>query len=186
MTNTQVLQWIKPNLGPVIRQAIAAKPGTIYTEDWIAAIACRETGEDIAKHFPGWSMTPEKLFGLSSIMRGDWTKRDGETEEQPHGFGFWQIDKGSFPLFIKSGDWKDPFKCCLMALVVLENKRTYLHTHFPSLAGDQEARAVTAAYNCGEGNVIKVLEEKHDIDIRTTGKNYSAQVWQFRSIYSTL
>lgn len=186
MTNRDILAWIKHNLGPVIQPGIVSArvkhPNHPYTEDWLAAITCRETGELIARYAPH----NPPLASIAAAMRGDYTKRPGETEDQYHGFGFQQVDIASFPAFVKSGDWKDPGKCLAMAIDILESKRVYLQAHFAALLADPLARAITAAYNCGEGNVRDVLNEKHDIDIRTTGKNYSAQVWEFRQIYSQL
>lgn len=184
MTNTQILGWIRTNLGPVIRDVLAkakAKtPDLLYTEDWLAAITCRETGGLIARY------SNEPLSDVSTLMRGDYSQRHGETEKSYHGFGFWQADIASFPAFVRSGDWKDPNKACFMAISILEGKRAYLQPHFPQLAGEDLARAITAAYNCGEGNVAKVLKAGENIDSRTTGKDYSKEVWEFREIYNSL
>lgn len=183
MTNTQILQWIKRNLVPVIDQALvlanAKNTGLIYTQDWLAAIACRETGGLIAR-YPN-----APLKDVAAVMRGDYTQRAGETEKQYHGYSFWQIDIGSFPAFIRSGDWKDPGKSCSMAISVLEDKRKYIQGH-SKVAGEDLARAITAAYNCGEGNVLKVINAGQDIDARTADRNYSKNVWEFRAIYQTL
>jgi hypothetical protein len=183
MTDTQVLQWIKKNLGSIILSSIerakVKNPALLYTEDWLGAIACRETGGLIARY-------PDKsLPAVSSIMRGDYTRRAGETEKQYHGYGFWQADIASFPAFVRSGSWKDPAKACDMAIGILEGKRAYLHSH-SQLAGDNLDRAITAAYNCGEGNVMKVVATGQDIDARTANHNYSKNVWEFRAIYQTL
>lgn len=191
MTYTDELRWIKANLGPVIKQAIAVAliktPKLLYTEDWLAAIACRETGELIAKRIAQSGNIPsgKQLETIAPLIKGDYSQRPGEKENSYHGFGFWQADIASFPAFVRSGDWKDPGKACAMAIDILEGKRAFLQPHFPNLVGDALERAITAAYNCGEGNVRAVLNEAHDIDIRTTGKNYSAQVWEFRKIYQT-
>jgi hypothetical protein len=192
MTNTDTLRWIKTNLSPIIQQAIASRkannPSLIYTEDWLAAICCRETGELIAKRLLAAGNVPsgQILAAISPLMRGDFSQRPGETEASYHGYGFTQIDIASFPAFVSSGKWKDALQCFLMSIAILETDRVFLSQHFPDLGPDSLARAVTAAYNCGAGNVRQVLNEQHDIDIRTTGKNYSAQVWEFRAIYVTL
>lgn len=184
MTNTQILSWIKKNLGPIMQEGIAAarekNPDLLYTEDWLGAICCRETGGLIAR-YPNAS-----LSGVSSVMRGDYSQRKGETEKSYHGFGFWQADIASFPAFVRSGDWKDPKKACSMAISILEGKQQYLQHRFPHLAGDDLERAITAAYNCGEGNVGKQLTAGLDIDGRTAGHDYSKSVWEFRAIYRNL
>lgn len=190
MTETQIIQWIKTNLGPIIDYSLVMargrNPDLLYTEDWLGGIAMRETGGLIAKLLPSVPATGNALNLISPLMRGDFGQRPADKEKMYHGFGFWQIDIASFPAFIKSGDWKDALFTCEKAIAVLEDKRAYIHEHFPQLAGDDLARAITAAYNCGEGNVVKVLTEQHDIDIRTTDKNYSAEVWRFRGIYQSL
>lgn len=192
MTTIDILRWIKLNLGPIIADKLAAakvkNPGLLYTEDWLAGIAMRETGALIAKRIGQAGNLPTgKIFGvIAPLMTGDYSQRPGEKENSYHGFGFWQADIKSFPAFVRSGDWKDPAKGCAMAIDILEGKRDYLQPHFPDLAGDDLHRAITAAYNCGEGNVRDVLNEKHDIDIRTTGHDYSKNVWEFREMYRNL
>ncbi|WP_276483539.1 hypothetical protein [Paraflavitalea pollutisoli] len=182
MTEKQAIAWILKELGPIIDKALteakAKNPDLMYTTDWLAAMAYRETGFLIARYM-AQNAKPEAIHPL---MRGDYGQRPGEREKSYHGFGYWQIDIGSFPEFVKSGAWKDPYKTCVKAIEVLEGKRKYLQLKFPALTGDSLARAVTAAYNCGEGNVQKVLLAGQDIDSRTHQKNYSKEVWRFREI----
>jgi len=186
MTERDTLKWIYQNLGPTIDKALVkAKekfPDHPYTRDWLAAMAMRETGFKIAE-FVKLGKNPEAIH---AIMRGDYSQRDGEKEKTYHGFGYWQIDIGSYPDFVKSGDWKDPFKTCLKAIAVLEEKRQYLAPRFPNLQGDSLHRAITAAYNCGQGNVKKVLDAGQDIDSRTYNKDYSREVWRFREIFNSI
>lgn len=186
MTYPQILQWIKNNLSQSIQQAIAQRSGTVFTEDWLGSIACREVGELIARY--AVSKPPMDLATIASLMRGDFTQRPNDKEKIYHGFSFWQIDIASFPDFITSGKWKDPLQACLKAIDILESKRKYLMAHVADLSGEALERATTAAYNCGEGNVTKVLtaEPAQDVDSRTTQKNYSEQVFQFREIYRSL
>lgn len=176
MTEKQILGWIKTNLAPVINKAIADSGTTLYTEDWLAAMAMREVNFLIARH------AAKPLAEVAKLMRGDYSQRKGETKPQYHGYGFWQIDIGSFPDFIKTGDWQDPYKCCMKAISVLEGKRKYLQPKFPTL----DNRAITAAYNCGEGNVAKALKNGKDCDIYTHNKDYSKEVWRYRDIYNTI
>lgn len=186
MTTTDTLKWIKLNLGPIIQQALdnakLKNPQLLYTPDWLAGITMRETGFLIQRYVEKGGA----LNNIAPLMRGDYTQRPGETEKQYHGYGFIQIDIASYPDFIRSGDWKDPLKSYSMAISVLEGKRMYLQHHFPALAGDDLDRAITAAYNCGEGNVGKVITEGHDIDIRTYNHDYSKNVWEYRRVYNSL
>jgi len=186
MTERDILNWINNNLGVYIDKAIAHAcekyPDHPYTKDWLAAMSMRETGFLIARYV-AQGAKPEIIH---TLMRGDYTQREGEKEKQYHGFGYWQIDIGSYPDFVKSGDWKDPFKTCRKAIDVLESKRIYLVSHFPNLQGNGLARAITAAYNCGEGNVRQILQAGLDVDHRTYNHDYSAEVWRFREILSSL
>jgi hypothetical protein len=186
MTENDILRWIGANLGPTIERALAHArekfPAHTYTKDLLAAMAMRETGFKIAE-FVKLGKKPEFMH---TIMRGDYCQRKGEKEKSYHGYGYWQIDIDSYPDFVRSGDWKDPFKTCRKALTVLEEKREYLAPRFPNLQGDGLMRAVTAAYNCGQGNVAKVLAAGQDVDARTYNKDYSREVWRFREIFKTL
>lgn len=186
MTEREILSWIKINLGPIIDKALEEakkkNPDLFYTKDWLAAMVMRETGFLIARYLE----KKMKVEVIHSLMKGDYGQRQGEKEKSYHGFGYWQIDIGSYPQFIKSGDWKDPFKTCMKAITVLEEKRMYLEPKFPNVKGDSLHRAITAAYNCGQGNVQKVLLVGQDIDARTHQHNYSAEVWRFREIFNSL
>ena len=88
------------------------------------------------------------------------------------GRGLMQIDYGAFE-FARTGDWADPsanidFGCNLLA----ENL-----AYFKKIAGDDDPlRAGIAAYNCGRGNVSKALALGGDVDLYTTGHNYSSDV----------
>jgi len=176
MTEKQILNWIKINLSPIIDHAIADSGNVIYTQDWIAAMAMREVNFLIARH------ADKPVEVVAKLMKGDYGQRKGEKVKSYHGFGFWQIDIGSFPDFIKSGDWQDAYKCCMKAISVLEGKRKYLASKFPIV----EHRAITAAYNCGEGNVYRALRNGKDVDIYTHNKDYSKEVWRYRTIYNSL
>ncbi len=180
MTEKQIIGWIKTNLSPIIEKAIGDSQPVIYTTDWLAAMAMREVNFLIARN-------ASKPFNVvCELMKGDYGQREGEAEKKYHGFSFWQIDIGSFPDFIKSGDWQDPYKSCLKAISVLEDKRKYLVSHLPTLSGNELNRAITASYNCGQGNVFKALSKGLDVDIYTHQHNYSKEVWRYRDIYNTL
>lgn len=173
MTETKILQWIRLHLSNPIISAIRDTP---FTEDWLAAIACRETGIIIVKQgpVPDWS-----------LFKGDYTQRPKETQKQYHGYGPWQTDTGSYPLWIKAGHWKEPYAAAMMAVDVLAAKRKYIISH-TQLQGEVLDRANTAAYNGGEGNVIKVIGRGLDIDAYTANHNYSADVWRLRELYKTI
>lgn len=185
MTEKQTIHWILTNLGPDIDKALAAKyknPDLLYTKDWLAGMCYRETGFLINRYVTQGIATKN----IHSLMRGDYGQGPGEIEKSYHGFGYWQIDIGSYPAFVKSGDWKDPYKTCVKAITVLEEKRVYLQKQLPTLTGEQLNRAITAAYNCGQGNVTKALKAGKDVDIYTHQHDYSKEVWRYREIAKPL
>lgn len=186
MTEKQVIQWIITNLGSdidkALKQAKSQNTGLLYDKALLAGMCMRETGFLIARYI-GQGAKPVTIHPL---MRGDYGQRPGEKDKSYHGYGYWQIDIGSFPGFICGGDWKDPYKTCVMAISVLEGKRKYLQSKFPQLKGEDLLRAIVAAYNCGEGNIQKVLNAGQDVDVRTHQHNYSKEVWRFREIAKTV
>ena len=174
-SNADVLRWIKNNLELYIK---IASTGTKFTEDWLAAIACRETGGLITRYVN----RGVQLNEMAGLMEGDFT------HGHYHGFSFWQIDIRSFPDFINSGDWKYPQKAAVKAVQVLEQKeQSLINLHIANfnLSAEDFDKAITAAYNCGEGNVISALENNEGIDSHTANGNYSTQVFQFRTIYNS-
>lgn len=180
-TDKDILNWIKNNLGVMIREAIH---NTVFAEDWLAGICCRETGFLIVRYH-------NQGFGFEDIcakMLGDYSKRPGESAKRYHGYGFWQIDINSYPDFVNHGDWKDPFKTAQKAVSVLEEKRKYLIQKgwAQKLEATQFERAVTAAYNCGQGNVHKALSGGGDVDCYTYANDYSKEVFRYRRIYKSL
>lgn len=174
------LGWIKRELGPIIRQAIEDSQTIEFDEALLAAMAYRETVGIISRY-----KDTHHLKELATLTRGDYSRRSGEAEPQYHGFSFWQIDIDSFPDFIKSGDWKDPYKACRKAIAVLDGKMRYIRGRV-SLDKDRLYRASIAAYNCGEGNVVKVLKARQDVDSRTAHGDYSKSVLEIKALYKLL
>lgn len=176
MTEKQILQWIKTNLSPIIDKAIVDSKTDLFTTDLLAAMAMREVNFLIARN-------ADKPFQtVCDLMKGDYGQRQGEKEKSYHGFGFWQIDIGSYPEFVKSGYWKDPSKTCLMAISVLESKRKYL----VSKLGEVPLNAIVAAYNTGEGNVYRSIKNEWDVDKTTHNHDYSKEVFRYKDIYNSI
>ena len=75
-----------------------------------------------------------------------------------------------------------------MAIDVLESKRKYLETksEYQRLSEEEKNRAITAAYNTGEGNVFRSIVVGWDVDATTYNKDYSKEVWRFRELYRSL
>jgi hypothetical protein len=186
MTEQRKAFWIRDNLGKYIRQALEdyrkVNPTHFYTEDWLAGIAFREVHNLIERY----ADQKLKFEVICSLMKGDYGQRKGDKEKCYHGFSFWQIDIGSFPEWIKTGSWKDPYKSCYKAIMVLDNKRKYLQVKFPNLKGELLHKAVTSAYNSGEGNVRKALQAGLDTDHYTHNRDYAKEVFRYREIYRNL
>lgn len=166
------MKWIKDNFSSYIQKAVQ---GTFFTEDWLAGIAQREVGGDVAG----------KTFEEICAIRGDFTKRPGERTAIYHGYGIFQIDIRWHPEFIKSGKWKDPFECCKKAIEILEGNRKYLQTR-TGLQGPLLEDGITAAFNCGAGKVREAVKAGRNIDTFTTGHDYSKAVRQYRDQYICL
>jgi hypothetical protein len=172
-TEADLLLWIKRDLGPYIKKAIT---GSIFTEDWLGAIAARETGFLIIKHVnKGYD-----LDTITKLMKGDFNNGIY------HGFSYWQIDIRSFPDFINSDKWLDIQASANKAVDVLTGKMKYLKKHEEKLGEYWFGRAITAAYNTGEGNVEKSVLKGRDVDFTTFNKDYSKEVFRMRNIYMNL
>ncbi len=176
MTEKATLEWIKVNL------ALLMPVHPVYGEDWLAGMVMRETGILIMK----WANRGISVPEIHLRMRGDYGQRKKDTKPIYHGFGYMQIDIDSYPAFVNSGDWQDPHKTFLKAIDVLDEKRDYLTPKVGALQPEALNRAVTAAYNCGQGNVLKALTQMKDVDAFTYNHDYSKEVWRFRDIYKSL
>jgi hypothetical protein len=186
MTERAISFWIRDNLSEHIRKALdlhkKLNPHLIWTEADLAGIAQREVGFLIVRYV-GKKM---KFDTICSLMKGDYVQREGEKEKQYHGFSFWQLDTNSHLEFIKTGEWKNPFKACYRAISALESKMEWLLKNVQEFNGVSIHQATIAAYNCGEKNVQKVLQKEQDIDSRTYNKDYSKEVLRFSEIYKNL
>ncbi len=180
-SDQKMMKWVKDNLGGIIVQAVA---GSFYREDWLAGMCARETGFLFTRYVNQGKSFEE----ICLLMKGDYGKRPGEPAKMYHGFGFWQIDTGSFPAFINSGKWRDPFETAKMAVMVLDQKKDFLIQKGwqQKLTAPMFERAITAAYNCGQGNVHKALSNNRDVDYYTFSKDYSKEVFRYSSVYDKL
>ncbi|MCK9541089.1 MAG: peptidoglycan-binding protein [Novosphingobium sp.] len=179
-TSKDILAWIQFHLEPFISISITLShtQDIKLTKDWLAAIACRETGHLILKYVNRGKTFEE----VTKLMKGDY--RNGRY----NGFGYWQIDVGSYPDFTNSNDWKDPQKTCNKAAEVLIEKAVYLTQKDWKniLSVELFERAVTAAYNCGQKNVDRALRINKGVDYYTFNKDYSADVFYLRTQYKRL
>ena len=67
-------------------------------------------------------------------------------------------------------DWANPETNIELAAKILSEKRSYIASHYPGLTPDELVRASVAAYNTGEGNVVKSLTGKQ---ARLVGRSYA-------------
>jgi hypothetical protein len=97
-------------------------------------------------------------------IKGDFSKRPGESSPRFHGFGVWQRDSDAFG--VDESYLKDvPKQARDAAKLLADNFRSF-----------KRWDAAIAAYNCGPGGVSKALEAGHSVDHNTTGRDYSADV----------
>lgn len=88
-----------------------------------------------------------------------------------HGFGIMQVDIGTDPAFCASWTPNKVAESIERGTQILAGKRTYLATK-----NITDLRAITAAYNTGEGNVSRSVAAGRDPDSTTTGKDYGSDV----------
>jgi len=182
-TETDILRWIHDNLGSEIRKLTDDKyKDTLYTESLIAGLITRETGFLILRYANKGMNVNE----IASRMKGDYGRRPGESSARYHGFGFVQIDIHSYPDFINSTSLENYPAYLEKAIMVLEEKRKSIeHAGFTeaSLGNEEFIRAILAAYNSGQGNVIRSLKRGRDVDATTHQGDYSKEVMKLRYKY---
>lgn len=106
----------------------------------------------------------------------------GRLGDNLHGHGPGQIDDRSFPEWC--ADWRAGKHTVAdginMATLVLEGKLFYLRRHKITAL-----KAAVAAYNCGEGNVRKLVQTNQDVDSLTEHHNYAVDVMARREWFVT-
>lgn len=132
----------------------------------------------------------ETQGGLSPLLDrpGPEGRGDRDSKGRYHGYGLCQIDDRSFPEFCAGPDWKDAGKNIAMAAWVLARKRAFLaaRTLGLKLTDEDLERAAIAAFNAGEGRVLKAIRENRDPDSCTSHGNYAASVLRYANLYLKL
>jgi len=170
MNETEILRHIRTAYGAMIVEAAAKNR---HRPEVMAGIVMRET-----------------QGGLSPLLDrpGPEGRGDRDTEGRYHGHGLCQIDDRSFPEFCAGPDWKDAAKNIEMGARVVGRKRAFLaaRTLGFKLTDDDLERAAIAAYNAGEGRVLKAIEQGRDPDSCTAHGDYAAAVLRYAELYLNL
>ena len=170
MSETEILRHIRTAYGAMIVEAAAKHR---HRPEVMAGIVMRET-----------------QGGLSPLLDrpGPEGRGDRDTEGRYHGHGLCQIDDRSFPEFCAGPDWKDAAKNIEKGAWVVGRKRAFLaaRTLGLKLTDDDLERAAIAAYNAGEGRVLKAVEQGRDPDSCTAHGDYAAAVLRYAELYLNL
>jgi hypothetical protein len=174
MTNQQIINWLKINIGSDVQRAITDTNEQLFTFEIMIGMAIRETGLKVMELLNEGHKVPE----IYSLIKGDYSKRPTDKEPIYHGYGLWQCDIGSFPNFVASGKWQIPYDSCIQALQILKDNKRYMLTKY----ADITLQEVIASYNCGVGNEEKTIAFQKDVDARTFNQNYSNSVLDFAAM----
>ncbi|HTP30596.1 MAG TPA: hypothetical protein VMJ75_00390 [Candidatus Acidoferrales bacterium] len=98
-----------------------------------------------------------------------------------HGFGIMQVDVGTDPAFCASWTPDQVEASVQRGTQVLAGKREAL-----AAKGITDPKAIAAAYNTGQGNVIRSLASGADPDRTTTGHDYGSDVMARRDVFVKL
>lgn len=170
MTETEILRFIRETYGVMIAESAGKHR---HRPEVVAGIIMRET-----------------QGGLSPLLdrQGSEGRGDRDKDGRYHGHGLCQIDDRSFPDFCAGPDWKDPAKNIEMGAWVLGRKRAFLSSKTVGfcLTIDDLEKAAIAAYNAGEGRVLKAIEQSRAVDSVTAHGDYATSVLRYAGIYKTL
>jgi hypothetical protein len=91
-----------------------------------------------------------------------------------YGRGLMQIDY-DWHEFARTGRWQDPRENLLYAAKVLNDSRRFFEQKGVNQA--LMMQAMTAAYNAGATATLECIQSGQDVDCRTTGRDYSRDVF---------
>lgn len=170
MNETEILQHIQTAYGVMISETAYKHR---HRPEVMAGIVMRETHG-----------------GLSPLLDrpGPEGRGDRDKTGRYHGHGLCQIDDRSFPEFCAGPEWKDAAKNIAMGARVLGRKRAFLASRTLGfrLTNDDLEKASIAAYNAGEGRVLKAIEQRRDPDTCTAHGDYAAAVLAYADVYLKL
>jgi hypothetical protein len=170
MSEPEILRHIRTTYGAMIVEAAAKHR---HRPEVMAGIVMRET-----------------QGGVSPLLDrpGPECRGDRDNEGRYHGHGLCQIDDCSFSEFCAGPEWMDAAKNIAMGAWALGRKRAFLagRTLGFRLTNDDLEKASIAAYNAGEGRVLKAIEQGRDPDTCTTHGDYAAAVLRYADLYLKL
>lgn len=112
----------------------------------------------------------------------------GKPGDAGHGCGCMQVDDRSQQEWCT--EWKAGHKSVKdsisMGCHILAQKIFEMNKEFAPMPATVRIHAAVAAYNCGEGNVLKAHKAGLDLDAFTTGKNYGKDVLERARYFSSL
>jgi len=168
MNDLETLKYIKTNYGDFIENA-----SNLYSvrASIIAGIIMAET-----------------RGGFSSLLSqiGPGGKGDKDKNGIYHGYGLMQIDDRSFPAFTKSLAWSNPDENIKFGASVLRGKIRFFEKKKDIIKILPEwniERLGIAAYNAGEGNVMKSVIRGENPDLITAHGSYSNKVLGYAKMY---
>ncbi len=132
--------------------------------------------EKVAAEF---DLPPAILMGIASreTRGGTQLNAEGYSRWDGQGFGIMQVDKNSHT---PQGSARG-IEHIRQAAGILAGFRDRMRARYPDASPAELLRLAVAAYNCGPGNVRSAATP----DRRTTGKDYSSDVWARAQWYAT-
>lgn len=146
----------------------------------------------------GFGFSPGLLMAIASRETNMINEEGDFQHDGPHGFGLMQIDKGSYPQFCLSGQWRSVEASIHMGASVLNSKQIQIQKgqgltlSIPgrSFVGAKISladlnRCAVAAYNAGL-LAYYALSVHGNPDLYTTGHDYSSDVIARMQTFSAL
>lgn len=137
-----------------------------------------------------YGLTSAVLLAIASRETGLDPKYLRVSGDKNRGFGLWQADIGSYPVWIKSGAWKDVQMSSMFAAKVLTDKlneiKKFAERSKVGLDDKQALRLAIAAYNHGSKGVFADFKRGLDPDKGTTGHDYSKDTLNREEVFLEL